>query len=60
MKSFTFTTLACLLLSAAQVEALNTEVDSMVDAQLEHKHVSKSVTKIGRRPMPPLVFRRMQ
>jgi hypothetical protein len=38
MKSFTFTTLACLMLSAANVEA----IDSAVTAELEHHHVSIS------------------
>ena len=44
MKSFQFTTLACLLLSAAQVEAISSEVDAQIDmsaaAELEHHHVS--------------------
>ena len=44
MKSFTFTSLACLMLSAANVEAIATEVDAQVDmaasAELEHHHVS--------------------
>jgi hypothetical protein len=44
MKSITFTTLACLFLSAAQVEAISAEVDAAIDmsaaAELEHHHVS--------------------
>ena len=44
MKSATFTSLACLMLSAANVEAIATEVDAQVDmaasAELEHHHVS--------------------
>lgn len=42
MKSFTFTTLACLMLSAANVEAISSEVDAQLSAatELEHHHVS--------------------
>ena len=44
MKSFTFTTLAALLLSAAQAEAIQSEsaaaIDMVAAAELEHKHVS--------------------
>ena len=42
MKSFTFTSLACLMLSAANVEAIATEVDAQIEssAELEHHHVS--------------------
>jgi hypothetical protein len=44
MKSFTFTTLAALLISAAQAESIMSETSSAIDmteaAQLEHKHVS--------------------
>ena len=46
MKSFTFTTLAALLISAAQAESIMSETASAIDmteaAQLEHKHVSIS------------------
>ena len=49
MKSFTFTTLAALLISAAQAESIMSETSSAIDmteaAQLEHKHVSISSTK---------------
>jgi hypothetical protein len=38
MKSFTLSGLACLLLSAAQVEAIQSEAATQVE--LEHKHVS--------------------
>ena len=42
MKSFTFASLACLMLSASQVEAISAEVDAQVatNAELEHHHVS--------------------
>ena len=40
MKSFTFASLACLMLSASQVEALANQVDAQIDAELEHHHVS--------------------
>ena len=42
MKSFTFTTLAALLLSAAQAESIQSEAAAAIDSQLEHKHVSIS------------------
>ena len=45
MKSFTFTGLACLLLSAAQVGAIQTEAGAQVDAALEHKHVSIFISR---------------
>jgi hypothetical protein len=49
MKSFTFTTLAALLISAAQAESIMSETASAIEmteaAQLEHKHVSISSTE---------------
>lgn len=41
MKSFTFTSLACLMLSAAQAEAITNA------AELEHHHVSNNIRNRG-------------
>lgn len=41
MKSFTFTSLACLMLSAAQAEAITNS------AELEHHHVSNQFRNRG-------------
>ena len=37
---FTLTGLACLALSATQVEALQSEAATQVESELAHKHVS--------------------